>query len=435
MSKKKVIAIIFIVIAVGLLIAGGILIFQNYSNKNRIVTSFNELKASLEKTFSNNNGNIENIKETASGNTKFYINPLLGNSEDGSDIIINNLNNTILNYEYRLDMAAKKMYFDGSLLFNMQELMGINFYQNENISYILLRNIFDKYITIEDNDIFTYLEESANSKEDIEYIYNLMIESIGKNITNDDIKVSNEKIDNTNTKKISLELNEKRFDELAKNIIDDIKNDKKAKEILGDFVNQVETAMNESTSTETSKTSISYSIYTNKNSIIRYELGISDSTGSYAIRYNDTDTKSIDLVENNNVIGSANITKENNNTNIALTVNNENIGNIIISENETSIDLSISDTTDPSTSIQIKYNSQKEDANINSTFTIDMAVSGTPINVMTVNDTRTITENTADFSNINTTNNININNLTETDITNMQNNLMTILYNFMGIAM
>ena len=436
MSKKKV-AIIFIIIAVGLLVAGGILVFQNYSNKNRIVTSFNDLKASLEETFSSNNNEGSGIKETTTGFTKFYINPLLGNSSDGSDIVINNLNNSTLNYEYRIDTEAKKLYFDGSLLFNMQELLGINFYQNENISYIFLRNLFDKYITVEDNDIFTYLEESANSKEDIDYIYNLMIESIKNNITADDIKVSNEKIDNKDVKKISLELDDKRFEELTNNIIDDIKNDKRANEILGDFISQMETTINENknTTTKTDDVFINYNIYTNKNNIIRYEVEFGDNTSKATIRYNDENNKSIELLEDDTVIGSASITKEDNNLNIGLTINNENIGTIVISENETSIDLSISDATDPSTVVQIKYNSQKENTNINSTFTIDMSVNGTPVNVMNITDTKTITENNADFSNINTTNNINANDLTEEDITAIQNNLMTILYNFMGIAM
>ena len=72
-----------------------------------------------------------------------------------------------------------------------------------------LRNIFDKYITIEDNDIFSYLENTNKSNDDIDYIYNLMIKSLENNITIDDIKVNNEKIGNENTKKISLDLNKK----------------------------------------------------------------------------------------------------------------------------------------------------------------------------------------------------------------------------------
>ena len=66
-----------------------------------------------------------------------------------------------------------------------------------------------------------------------------------------------------------------------------------------------------------------------------------------------------------------------------------------------------------------------------------MAISsyGSNIDVLTVTDTKTVTDGVADFSNINPTNNIDINSLTETDITTIQTNLMTILYNFMGIAM
>lgn len=435
MKKKKIIVTIVIIVAVALLVAGGILLYQNYSNKNRIVTSFNELKSSLEDTFKTNNSETVSTKETTTGYTSFYINPLLGNSEDGSDIIINNLNNSTLNYEYRLDTESKQMYFDGSFIFNMQELIGINFYQNEKISYIFLRNIFDKYITVEDNDIFSYLEESAKSKEDIDYIYNLMIESIENNITEDDIKIGSDKIDDSNVKKISLALDEKRFEELSDNIVKDIKNDERANEILGDFISQMETTIadNANTTTEVQQMDISYSIYINKNDIIRYELEFDDSISKATIRYNDRDTKSIELLEDGTVIGSASITKENNAINMDLTVNGENIGSIIISENQVSFDFSI---TNSSNVLQIKYNSQGDNNNnINSTFTIDMNLGGTPINIMSFTDTKTVTENIADFSNIDTTNNININNLTEEDITTIENNLMTILYSFMGIAM
>ena len=431
MSKKKVIAIIFIIIAVGLLIAGGILIFQNYSNKNRIVTSFNELKASLEKTFSNNNGNIENIKETASGNTKFYINPLLGNSEDGSDIIINNLNNTILNYEYRLDTAAKKMYFDGSLLFNMQELMGINFYQNENISYILLRNIFDKYITIENSDIFSYLEESKKATEDINYIYDKIIESLGNNITDDDIKVANQ----DGKKKISLELNEERLNEISKNIVDDLKKDKKAKEILGEGLDNLETTSstlesNKNTTT-TNNASLNYSIFLEKNEIVTYEFAIKDNNENYSIEFNNGNEKSFVIKEGNTESLKAIIEESNDTTTINLSSNNTSIGSITINENNIGINI-VDEAT--GTGINANITSATENNIITTNVNISMLTSGTNIDIIKVTDTKTITEGVADFTNINTTNNVNINNLTEEELTMIETNLMTVLYNFMGIA-
>ena len=65
-----------------------------------------------------------------------------------------------------------------------------------------------------------------------------------------------------------------------------------------------------------------------------------------------------------------------------------------------------------------------------------MAISNSGVNIdlLTLTDTKTLTDGVADFSNINTNNNIDINSLTETDITTIENNLMTILYNFMGIT-
>ena len=65
-----------------------------------------------------------------------------------------------------------------------------------------------------------------------------------------------------------------------------------------------------------------------------------------------------------------------------------------------------------------------------------MAISNSGVNIdlLTLTDTKTVTDGIADFSNINTTNNIDINSLTETDITTIENTLMTILYNFMGIT-
>ena len=83
MKKKKIIVTIVIIVAIGLLVAGGILVYQNYSNKNRIVTSFNELKTALTETLNlDKNTTNTKITQTVMGSTRFNINPMLGNNED-----------------------------------------------------------------------------------------------------------------------------------------------------------------------------------------------------------------------------------------------------------------------------------------------------------------------------------------------------------------
>lgn len=427
MKKKKIIVTIVIIVAIGLLLAGGILVYQNYSNKNRIVTSFNELKTALTETLNlDENTTNTKITQTVTGSTRFNINPMLGNSEDGSDVVIGNLNNSTFNYEYRLDTESKRMYMDGSLLLNATELLGINFYQAEDISYVFLRNIFDKYIVIENSDIFTYLEESNQAVDDVNYIYDKIIESLGNNITTDDIKVTNQ----DGKKKISLELNEERLNEISENIVNDLKKDDKAKEILGNSLDELDTTTSSSSSDNNSY--LYYSIYLEKDDIVTYEFGLNDSDGNYSIEFNNGSEKSFVIKEGNTESLKAVIEEGNDTTTINLSSDNTSIGTITINDNN--ISLSIGDA---STGVLVNANLTSSTENNIITTTFNMAISsyGSNIDVLTVTDTKTVTDGVADFSNINPTNNIDINSLTETDITTIQTNLMTILYNFMGIAM
>ena len=427
MKKKKIIVTIVIIVAIGLLVAGGILVYQNYSNKNRIVTSFNELKTALTETLNlDKNTTNTKITQTVTGSTRFNINPMLGNSEDGSDVVIGNLNNSTFNYEYRLDTESKRMYMDGSLLLNATELLGINFYQAEDISYVFLRNIFDKYIVIENSDIFTYLEESNQAVDDVNYIYDKIIESLGNNITTDDIKVTNQ----DGKKKISLELNEERLNEISKNIVNDLKKDKKAKEILGNSLDELDTTTSSSSSDNNSY--LYYSIYLEKDDIVTYEFGLNDNDGNYSIEFNNGKEKSFVIKEGNTESLKAVIEESNGTTTINLSSDNTSIGTVSINDNN--ISLSIGDA---STGVLVNANLTSSTENNIITTTFNMAISsyGSNIDVLTVTDTKTVTDGVADFSNINPTNNIDINSLTETDITTIQTNLMTILYNFMGIAM
>lgn len=429
MKKKKIIVTIVIIVAVALLVAGGILIYQNYSNKNRIVTSFNELKNALVETLNLDEGNTNNgsIRQTVTGSTTFNINTMLGNSDDGSDIIINNLNNSVFNYEYRLDTESKNMYLDGSLLFSNAEMLGINFYQAESISYVFLRNIFDKYIVIEDNDFFTYLEESEQAVDDINYIYDKIIESLGNNITNDDIKVTN--VDGK--KKISLELDEKRLDEISKNIVEDLKKDDRAKEILGEGLDNLDTSSDSSTTDNNSY--LYYNIYLEKDNIVTYEFGVNDSEGDYSIEFNNGDEKSFIIKEGNTETLKGIITNNNDTTTIALSSNNTNLGTVTINENNINLNIVLDSATN--TGITANITSNTSNNNITTTFAIALSINGSSVDILTATDNKTITDGVADFSNIDTTNNISVNNLTEADITTIENNLMTILYNFMGIAM
>ena len=317
------------------------------------------------------------------------------------------------------------MYMDGSLLLNATELLGINFYQAEDISYVFLRNIFDKYIVIENSDIFTYLEESDQAVDDVNYIYDKIIESLGNNITTDDIKVTNQ----DGKKKISLELNEERLNEISKNIVNDLKKDKKAKEILGNSLDELDTTTSSSSSDNNNY--LYYSIYLEKDDIVTYEFGLNDNDGNYSIEFNNGKEKSFVIKEGNTESLKAIIEESNDTTTINLSSDNIGIGTIKISDHNINFTIG-SDAL--GTVLSANLTSNTNENIIITVFDMSMSSSGTNIDILTITDVRTVTDGIADFSNINPTNNIDINSLTEADITTIQTNLMTILYNFMGIT-
>ena len=429
MKKRKIIIIIISIVALALLIAGGILIYQEYYNKNKIISSFSELKSSLENTFNLKQDNKGPVKQMITGTTTFNINPKLGNNSDGSDIIINNLNNSTFTYDYRIDEDNKQMYLNGQLNLNNTEVFGINYYQNNDISYIFLRNIFDKYIMIEDNDIFSYLDNSAKTKEDIDYIYDKAIKTLGNNITKDDIKTSKE----NNNKKISLELTEKRLQELSNAIVEELKTDQKAKEILKDELNNIDTTTHNNTTNNHNK--ISYSIYLNKGNIISYELKLNNNGKDYAITYNTGDEKSIIIKEDQEEKIKTTINKVNNATRFEISYLGNIFGTINISKHDKYFSFTIDESTN--TNLSGNLNQSKSNNTITNTLTINISVGNeTEYSLLEATDIQNITEEeNVDFSNIDTSNNINVNNLTETDITTIENNLITVLYNFIGIAM
>lgn len=426
MKKRGIISIIILIIAVGALISGGVLAYQANANKERILSSFTELSKSLVKNLSINYENNIN-KQTVTGQAKIYFNPLLGNSDDSSNILINNLNNTLINYEYIMDQNLKKIFLNSSILLNTQEILNVNFYQENDLTYMFLKNIFDKYIMIENKDIFNYLEESKNNVDDISYIYNKIIKSLTNNITNDDINVNNTTIDKKEVKKISLVLDEKRFRELSNEIVKDLNKDKKVIEILGEEITKLENNL----TTNNNSNKIDYSIYLLKDNIIRYELGYKNESDDITIIFNDSNEKSISLKSKGKEVLKGIITNKNNIINIDITSNNKNIGNLTIANNKVNLNLQIDDGYN--NIILIKLNSNDNNNTVTTEFSIGTVTNNTNVDILKITDVKNIKNNIANFPNIDTSNSINLNKLTEEQINTIENSLMGILYKYLDV--
>ena len=292
---------------------------------------------------------------------------------------------------------------------------------------MFLKNIFDKYIMIENKDIFNYLEESKNNVDDISYIYNKIIKSLTNNITNDDINVNNTTIDKKEVKKISLVLDEKRFRELSNEIVKDLNKDKKVIEILGEEITKLENNL----TTNNNSNKIDYSIYLLKDNIIRYELGYKNESDDITIIFNDSNEKSISLKSKGKEVLKGIITNKNNIINIDITSNNKNIGNLTIANNKVNLNLQIDDGYN--NIILIKLNSNDNNNTVTTEFSIGTVTNNTNVDILKITDVKNIKNNIANFPNIDTSNSINLNKLTEEQINTIENSLMGILYKYLDV--
>ena len=433
MKKRNIVAIIVLIVAVCLVIAGVILSYQSYNNQNRIISSFNDLEAALRDVFAlENTNNSASVKSTVTGRSQITINPLLASNIDGSDVIINNINNTVMDYNYIVDMEAKKMYFTSSMLLNDQSILGLEYYQNESIGYIFLKNIFDKYIVIDDINVFSYLENSNNSFADINYVYDKIMASLKANIRKSDIKLAAETVEGKETKKISIVLDNKRFKELDEAIEKDLKDDEKIKEILNRSTFITESSDEESGEELESDLSLVYSIYLTGNKIIKYSLEIEDTANDMILSFIDDTNKSISLEIDEKEVFRGNITNNNNVITIDFLSNEVNVGSITISENNIAFHLNYPMDNINSTFLVFNFDSTKNGNNIVTNADLSVTASGSNISMFKLVDNAVIEENMANFANINPANNISIDNLTDIDITTIQNNFMTLLYNYLG---
>ena len=430
MKNKKVIGIIIAIIAVALVGCGAYLLLMGSSNKTTIINSFKTLEESLTELIPEMGDGETVTKATTTGSLKININPLLGNVEDGSATMINNINNSVINYQSIMDLEQERMYFTGSMFLNNQPLVGLNYYFNDNFMYIFLENIFDKYITVDGVDIFSYLKESEKLKEDSDYILDKMLESLGKNITDDDIKEENVEVDGTKTKKLSLELDNARLEELSKAIVDDLSKDERAKEILGeDFTNN--STANDTESTDSSAKLI-YSIYLDGKNIIKYDFGITENNQESVITYNDGSNKSIVLLNDGEEVFKGDINSSDSMLTVDLTTNNVNLGQLILSRGSLILNMGL--TIDTNTKLSFELNSTNN-SNVGKTdFKLSIIGGDTTIDLITLSDSNTTTDGVADFGNIDTTNSVSSSLLTDADMTTIQNNLLVIMSKLMGVT-
>lgn len=302
---------VMIIIAMTMISSG---LYLNYHTNPKILLSktFNNLIKIVENTKSNED--ITGISEnfTLNSNIKFNIgNQSIQKSIDTKDTqnknLITNLNNTTTNLTLVQDKTNKKMYASINSKLGQEELINAKYLVENATEYYYVKDIVNNYVNNGNSGYFEALNSATTTKENIIYILKITSKSLEKRLKNEYFTTTkeqtllNNKIKKLN--KISLKLTDTTTKELVNNIIIDLKEDKKANQILTSLdKNFFKNIIDSENKIFNYNEIITINMYiTNLGNIKKYELIYLNKEKENKLTY-EVETEQIYYIENNQII-------------------------------------------------------------------------------------------------------------------------------------
>lgn len=400
-QKQKKIIVIFIISLI-LLIAGIILSYfssAKYVAKRAVkVMSQNVIELANSR---NQTGLEENFKTTSTIKVNLqsdYYQALSSLSTEYQVLsnLLRNLSNTETQITMIQDQQNKKMLINYDTKLSGQPLANVKYLVDNATEYYYIDGITQSYVNNGNNRYFESLNSTTTTKENIEYIIEKITESAANNIKDEYLSESYEK----EYKKITVTLTENDMVEFLNNILEELKKDSKANQILTGYDKDFSKAKVTKKDVAGLGT-VTINIYIDKliGQIKKYEV-ISDKD---SITYYEGESKVIEIRNNDKLVTKLDITSKEDKTDIKITdENNKSIGSISISKTSTNYDI-VANITTEEFSANFGYNSQitnlKEGKSYDSSTTISLDM--TANNSVLFNGTMEITSTTTNDTTIN----------------------------------
>ncbi len=295
----------------------GLFIVLNSNSKMRFIDSFSYMQDKLESYTSGFHISSLLDQYTSTVNSKISLKSDLlqqASTEETQPYInlINNIGNMEITENVKCDKAAKKMVTNVIASLKGETLFDLTHFVDQNKQYIYFKNVIDEYIDLgTDVNIFDMMQESKKNAEDYHYIMDVLEDSLKKNIKASYIEKEKATIqlDNKDIKvdKYTLVLNGKNAHELFSNILNDLKKDKKAKEIITKLYPEFDEAV---VDIDKNSDGVRYHVYTKSaNKIVKIELEADDGTLAFIEEEKDV----IEFTDEGKVVFRVEIEKENEN--------------------------------------------------------------------------------------------------------------------------
>lgn len=323
--------------------------------------------------------------------------------------LLRNLTATENNITLVQDKDNKRLFVNYDSKLNGQNLINAKYLVEDATEYYHLEGVTPSYINNGNNNYFESLNSATTTNENITYIIEKVAESAINNLKDEYLSTKYE----DNYKVIMITLSNKQKAEYINNILQDLKQDSKANQILTGY-NSEFSSLKVSEKDLEGTDNLDIYIYLDQltTQVKRYEIYPSDGEeivyskedGQDVLSFVSGDEKSGQDVEKINFT----ITKSGEKTDVAITdQDNTSLGSISITKTSTSYDI-IMNFTSGTTVINLGYNSQLTNLekassyNKNTTLTINISADATTIIDGTITYNTTTTSDTSITEDIST---------------------------------
>ena len=315
--------------------------------------------------------------------------------------LLNNLSNTENNITMVQDKENKKLFFNLDSKLSGQSLINTKYLVENATAYYSIDGVTNTYVNNGNNNYFESLNSSTTTNENLKYLIEKIAESMANNLEESYLSESY----TDEYKVITITLTEQNIVTYGIKIINDLKNDEKANQIMTGYnANFSEVKLTEKDVTGTG--TIKVNIYLDKilSQVSQYELELGN--GNKCIYYKENGKEIVELISEEETT-TLEIEKHGEKTEINIKDgSNASLGTVTISQTSTNYDI-VANITSEEATLDFGYNYQitnlKKGTSYDSaaTITIKMTAQNTTIidgtitvTSQTTNDT-TISEDTS----------------------------------------
>ena len=292
--------------------------------------------------------------------------------------LLKRLSNMDIKYSLIQDAKKDKLFMSLDEKINENEILSGKYLIDNSTKYYFVNNIVENYVNGGSCNYFEALDETNTTETNINYLYDLIIESLKNNLKEEYFYTNqvDENINNNTTRvnEVSLKLDNKRIREILKGILKDIQKDEKANLILDSFIKDFnKVKLDESKKYLDNNESITISIYLNKLHYkpLKYKIIYMNETNRNIFQI---ENNKIMYLENNMIKYTGEIIDKGNNISIDVMDNQDNkIGNIKYEKGEQNTTLSVSLNLEKS-NYDIEYSSKYTDVKKKKSYTNEKSI-------------------------------------------------------------